>query len=168
MALIKCISCGRNISDKAKTCPHCGQIMVQNELSVTNSNEICENNDVSSEVSTNNNKAQINQSTCLGGKDNNPNADQQILNERVKLEKAFASLQTTVSSCTFLWFFSGIGFFISSVCAWGAFAMGHDYKFPMIISGIAVIMSWVGWLLRMKAVQEKIDVLFELYQLLPK
>lgn len=32
MALIKCENCGKNVSDKAKTCPHCGKVINQGAI----------------------------------------------------------------------------------------------------------------------------------------
>ena len=41
MALIVCKKCGKQISDKAKTCPYCGEI-IKEELSSTESVKKCE------------------------------------------------------------------------------------------------------------------------------
>lgn len=38
MAMIKCYKCGKQVSDKARNCPHCGNIINYDKLSNNNEN----------------------------------------------------------------------------------------------------------------------------------
>jgi len=43
MALLKCPECGKEISDKAENCPHCGYVLVKNELPKIRRTELTRN-----------------------------------------------------------------------------------------------------------------------------
>ena len=156
MALIKCIECGRDISDKAKCCPGCG-----NPVSNSNICPECKCNTVNNNVCSNCGYEVVEKNEIIDVEDEI--VDDEEIEEEFEIEEKQESVSSSDDEIEYAISNSkkireyanimfGIYFFIALMIGFSALgAMSEDYVAGAIVLSIIAVIVWsIGLIIKLR------------------